>query len=659
MGGEARSATLGTMSRPADDVRARTGAASSVLRVVLCMVAVGCAGAVPMAPAQRVAVAASVAASVASVARVASVASVAVTDVVLVSDPAALAPVVAGGGSLGALVGGVALADADNQRLGKSRFRSVADTLAADLAALVRADAKLGVGVRGNAHRLFDARWLHAANARFDLIGVAHRLDRAPFSPGACGETRLLYRLAYEAVVSGEAVRSRLPMTLAVVLHGPPRESSTGCRDAARAWQAPAGIAGAALGRWLVGANGPLRSSVLDAARVDRIEVNLQSVRWPSAVRPDLGGHAEYLLRVFRAGVDARAPFTVAPLTDTPDVARIRKSPALRKRLLAWVRDNLAAIDAGTGQLPDELAASRAISVAPRGWSRRANRPYRQLLAAADLADLDLAPLRHARSPEALLRRLDDLTCQGCHQARTIAGFHLVGEDPSDVAPGNALAVSRSVHLVAEVARRSALAHAVAAGAPADYARPFAERGTTDPGANGAHCGLGDPGFAAWTCAPGLACVPHDAPADDAHVGVCHALAPHVGDPCEVLPLTPRADPHRDRTARPRPSACSAGAVCNTNAVGFPGGMCTESCADLSPDGVCGVIAALRPFNDCLARKTPFPRCLAEHVFPAGLRSCDELHACRDDYLCARTPNGKGACIPPYFLFQMRVDGHP
>jgi hypothetical protein len=34
------------------------------------------------------------------------------------------------------------------------------------------------------------------------------------------------------------------------------------------------------------------------------------------------------------------------------------------------------------------------------------------------------------RSAEGLLRRLDQLTCLGCHEARSIAGFHLLGEDP-------------------------------------------------------------------------------------------------------------------------------------------------------------------------------------------------------------------------------------
>jgi hypothetical protein len=87
--------------------------------------------------------------------------------------------------------------------------------------------------------------------------------------------------------------------------------------------------------------------------------------------------------------------------------------------------------------------------------------------------------------------------------------------------------------------------------------------------------------------------------------------------------------------------------------------MCTASCRDLPAGAACGVIALLTPFNNCLARNTPFPRCLAEHVEPAGLRACSEDAPCRDDYICARTPSGNGACIPPYFLFQLRVDGHP
>ena len=52
-----------------------------------------------------------------------------------------------------------------------------------------------------------------------------------------------------------------------------------------------------------------------------------------------------------------------------------------------------------------------------RGLARLANRPYRQLLAASELATIDLSSTRLVRSPEALLRRLDDLTCRLVEQA--------------------------------------------------------------------------------------------------------------------------------------------------------------------------------------------------------------------------------------------------
>jgi hypothetical protein len=86
--------------------------------------------------------------------------------------------------------------------------------------------------------------------------------------------------------------------------------------------------------------------------------------------------------------------------------------------------------------------------------------------------------------------------------------------------------------------------------------------------------------------------------------------------------------------------------------------MCTEDCGALSGTARCGAIAVLEPFNACVARGEPFFECLQHHARPAGLRACSEAEPCRDDYVCARTATG-GACIPPYFLFQLRVDGHP
>jgi hypothetical protein len=159
-----------------------------------------------------------------------------------------------------------------------------------------------------------------------------------------------------------------------------------------------------------------------------------------------------------------------------------------------------------------------------------------------------------------------------------------------------------------------------------------------------------------WTCDPGYRCDPFDAPDGDATVGIClPENGGGVGDPCEVGPMAQNADPLRDRVIRAHVAACSDGAACNTNAVGFPGGMCTPSCGALSSQGACGRFAILDAFNACLAERQSFETCIAEHSSPAGLRRCSPDEPCRDDYICA----GSGICIPPYFVFQMRVDGHP
>ena len=579
-------------------------------------------------------------------------------NLLLLTDPATLAEVAGAGGDIGTLLAGAPVSD--NRALAKTaRYRSIADVLTRDVKTIGKRDSEAGVGIKGNSHRLFDWRWLTASTSRYDLIAVVYRIDRTPLrTDRACGDIHMIYRLAYTAQVSGESVSSRLPMTVVLFLPGPQRDGD-GCAQAARSFRAPAELQGSQLGQWLVSAQGPLGGGALAVGRVERVRVNMQSVRWPSAVRPDLGGHAEYILRSFAPAGDGSSMRPIA-LENTPDVKRLARDKALRAELGQWIADHLPDIDAGTAMIPEKFLATRSDSVTPRGLSRRANRPYRQIFEPTDFADLDLAGRRYISSPEALVRRLDDLTCAGCHQSRTIAGFHLLGQDPPGVVPGNALAVYMSPHLHDEFARRSQVLDALAENRPPDYSRPLAERGPSDPGLSGSRCGLGDPGFATWTCAEGLVCNPYDTPADDRAVGTCWpADAMEVGDPCEFGPLTPRSDSHRDSMRERTRHACADGAVCNTNRTGFPGGMCTASCADLPDKGACGVIALLKPFNMCIARKTPFPRCLAEHVFPAGLRACDQTTPCRDDYICALTPGGEGACMPPYFLFQMRVDGHP
>jgi hypothetical protein len=564
-----------------------------------------------------------------------------------ITDVVALSALEAQGFSFAERIsGGAAAADASLAALAATtEFGAVADLLTSDLAELAAGDPRAGVGMRF-AHRLFDPDWLRSPSTRLELVGVLSRLDRRPFVAGACGEIRLVYRLAYTTEVGGRSLSSRLPMTLALdYLGDPPRED--GCREVAARWRGARDVP------WL-------RAEELEPERLHRLLVNLQSVRWPSAVHPSLGGHAEYVLRSFRRG--EQASLVVEPLENTPDVVALRRDDAARAELLAWIRDpeTLRRLDEGVAVMPARFAAERAVSAAPRGLARLANRPFAQLYAEADFEDLDFTDLARVRSAAGLLRRLDDHSCAGCHQGRALAGFHLLGEDGPGTASGNAIAAPFSPHARDELERRRELLAAEIAGEVASYTRPFSERDRHGAGGYGSPCGLTtDPTFAVWDCAEGLVCRPYDASPEAPHVGGCLPAKPQVGDPCEVGTLRSRADPRADRASRPEAWSCPEGAVCNANRVGFPGGMCTASCADPGEQGRCGAIAVLEPFNACIARGAPFDACLRDHVRPAGLRACDAERPCRHDYLCADAGGGEGVCIPPYFLFQMRVDGHP
>ncbi|ADU37954.1 hypothetical protein [Variovorax paradoxus] len=544
----------------------------------------------------------------------------------LVTSPSALQAAEKSGASFAHWIGDAPASPegiATNQALMRSAaWQSIATTLGESLARIQRTDKQAGVGISRYPHRLFDVRWLASPDAFFELVGVANRMDRRPFQNGACGETRLVYRLAYRTA----AMQSRLPMTINLELRGDAPDANGSCASAARLWQPPqASMKDEALGRWLVSTEGPLAPQRLAPARIAQVTTNLQSVRWPSAVRPDLGGHAEYMLRAFRWNAGTKR-FDVAPLENTPDVARLKANAPLRKELQQWLQQpaNLRALDEASVQIPEKFLATESISVAPRGLARLANRPFAQVFSPGEWQAVPGS--RTLQSPQAVLRRLDDLSCAGCHQSRAVAGFHLLGIDRRGASrtftTGNALALPHSPHLQDELARRGTYVRAALSTPQPDPFRPLAEPDVPNP-------------------APEKAT---------------------VGASCEPTRITQSANPWLDRAEKlPRVACEGVFSVCEKTSVGFPGGMCSGPCDPLDKNGTCGGIAILSDFNQCLAASKPFGECLAKHTRPGNLRSCSVQQPCRDDYICAQAegqPEGRGACIPPYFLFQMRVDGH-
>jgi hypothetical protein len=563
----------------------------------------------------------------------------------LITDPQVLAALERQGLSLSGVLGETAALS--NRELGQvPRFQPLVQELEREIQRAQDADKLAGVDVARFSHRLFDRRFLRLPEARFVLAGVVNRPDRAAFDRSSCGETRLIYRLAY-ALDSERA--SKLPATLGIELKVP--RGDAGCREAAKRWLEPTTTNAEARATWLRSARGPLFPELTHVAPTTaRVVVNLQLVRWPATIRPDLGGHAEYLLRSFRT--DALGVLQPERLENTIDAGALG-SANLRSSLFEFLKMNAASVDAGTPLLPDALLATRAISVTPRGLNRLANRPFSAALGAKAFDGQDFSAGAFVKSPAGLLRRLDQLSCQGCHQARSVAGFHLLGEDVAAAPAENALAVAVSPHVTADLPRRRAIAQAMLAGTNPEFSAPFAEHGIAS-GGYGQACSLGtDASFASWTCPVGLRCSSIEANPRDP-VGQCLPVELAVGDACESGGVTQQRDPLRDRMSGVKVEPCPA-MICNRSGVGFPGGMCTAACN--TPGAACGSIAILDSFNACLARGASFLSCIRGNVQPAGLRACDDQNPCRDDYVCARAANG-GACLPPYFVFQLRVDGH-
>jgi hypothetical protein len=536
-------------------------------------------------------------------------------------------------------------------------YGAIAHGIAANLDALKAADSELDVGMRFG-HRLFDKKWLRSARSRYALVAVTNRIDRA--TANDCGEVRFVYRLEYDD--PREGVSSRMPMTVAVVIPQLPRPNESGCIEVAKRWLTLGGTGGAL-------ANAAKSGPLAGLSKWTSIETNLQAVRWPSSVRPDMGGEAEYMLNVWRPS--ANGGMEAAPLENTPDAALLRRDPAKKRALLEWVKSQVWAIDRGTAKLPEALAARTAYSYGPRALARLANRPYESVLDEGDLGALPYGNTTHVKDNAGLLRKLDEMSCQGCHQARAMAGFHVLGneDDRGTNHKLNRLAVGTSPHFNEEAAWRMRLLRAIAQGtsptAPPE-ARPFAEHATND-GLTGASCGLGsNPTFASWTCKEGLKCVDM---IGDARVGTCvPANGPNAGDACEKDVMTASPDPHADRVRNvdSGDAACrrvNPNASCSGASGGFPGGACAASCTKmglLRDRVICGA-APPAGFNECMgAGRETFEQCMSPPKL-ALRAACNVAFPCRDDYVCAFVPNapaGTGACMPPYFIFQARVDGH-
>jgi len=396
----------------------------------------------------------------------------------------------------------------------------------------------IGVGSEF-AFQLFDRAQLASPDTRFVLSGIVNRMDRAYVPGQECGEVRLIYRLTQtNAQAVGEAaVSPRLPMTLNVVLKA--KGGGVTCAEIAKRWLAAGSLTatGAELAEKLTAQGGAL--DLIAPDNIDRIETNLQIAHAPKSTTRDF--RTDYLMKVFDYDA-ASATFVESPLENQIDRDRLLADKDFARDFKTWLLDpaHFAELDRGTILIPDRFLVKSVIAPTPVGFVPSNLQPAfglvggeegtsnpvfnkEDVVSALAKAAVSDVKLQNIRSVAGFERRLNDMSCSGCHQTRGIGGFHFPGVDWMAAKPSNSTVVPASPHFFGDQVRRRDILTAFADGKQPDFSRGFASRpqlrgsaelaGTEYENGWGSHCYVqdakaseNDQSFVGWTCAAGLTC---------------------------------------------------------------------------------------------------------------------------------------------------------
>jgi hypothetical protein len=477
------------------------------------------------------------------------------------------------------------------------------------------------------------------------------------------------------------------------------------------------------------------------------MEVNFQSLRFTSGYMHDFGGQAMYMQRIFRVAGDRLQPIA---LENTPDVQAVERNPALLRRLVAFLKqgDRLKRLDQGTLVIDFDPAflAKLSVSWSTLGRARTANKPYSRLFRnqRALLESIDIAGLSHIKSHDALVERLNNLTCMGCHQSGGMAGFHLPGYADDRYSHGfNKQQLATSPHATAETVRRKAYIQTLAAGGAPNTFRPHSNFPEAEwAGANAIpqfrRATVGQICAATSAFGGATGCAPVDGQPTACQRNVTSRTEPVLFGECvvtggrafaggvcwkgEIEEVTTQP---QDRGPMPAynlfafqdkwrfgGSAYARGELGGLRCVlpqsGAPLGRASRKCTlaeenlaevDLSrkiPPQICANQGG-NGFDLCAAAGNS-GACLEARVVRGMLDTCSPSHGCREDYICQKLPayheiseadygnirastgqranlstpsriRGEavralhaaqvGFCVPTYFLFNMRLDGHP
>ena len=260
------------------------------------------------------------------------------------------------------------------------------------------------------------------------------------------------------------------------------------CAEIARRWLAAGELplTGAALAAKLMSGDGPLdlvgpkTSTASKPIFRSRTRPNRRSAIFAPTI----------CLKVFEYNAQS-GTFEEAPLENQIDRERILADARLRRDFKAWLLDirHFSELDRGTILIPEEFLATGAIAADPgricgrracsrpsascKAMARRREPIFRESDVAAALkkAAESGVTLQNIRSVAGFERRLNDMTCSGCHQTRGIGGFHFPGVDWMAHKPDNSTVVPASPHFFGDRIRRRDILAALRDGRRPDFSR--------------------------------------------------------------------------------------------------------------------------------------------------------------------------------------------
>lgn len=570
----------------------------------------------------------------------------------------------------------------------------------------------------GKVPRHFDPFWLSSRDAAMPLVAVVNRIDRRDFNADTCGEVRFIYRFAYYRANPVESI-SNMPLLLNVVFDYP-RDAKGNCQEIALKWTGlPPAEQATALAEAL--SKGALNKSLIKLKQIElnmqalrypselKFDFGGQAI-YLLRIFQEEGGKLR--------PIALENTINVAEIEKDPSLKKNlleQISSGLQK-----IDEGTFKLENTGGKLLATRALSFTTLGRGRVANKPFTAVFGA--EAEDFKNLDLKGRRFLKSPRGLTERLNGMTCIGCHQTGGTAGFHMLGRTYEFNNVFNQVLLPFSSHYGAERTRRAKYTQALSEAKKPETFRPpsfFPPVKNLDSEGRPVFEDVKirdlclKPDQISYTnamkCEAGTKCV-MTVKNSDASIQIGECVADRNDTPGNVC---------REGVMKSEPMRTGLGDLYNLFAIrdtldfdkliGAPGARCTkpdqgvplgripQRCvpdsaegrlefvdgmtkASQAPKAFC-VVQGGQAFDDCAKSANP-PACLeTAEIARALLDSCSYGRYCREDYICQQLPDvsrqytgrvkdqvkarvkklaelGVGFCVPNYFIFNMRADGH-